>query len=114
LRKNAADALREAGYDISTVQEQKLSGIEDRLLIDICSQEMRCLVTMDMEFSNPILFRPTDYAGIIVLRLPSKPNSQDLLDIVRTLVNGLSEETEIAGKLWIVQRGRIREYQPQE
>jgi hypothetical protein len=69
-------------------------------------------VTLDVEFGNPLLFKPSDYEGIAVIRLSSKPTPDDLLRAIRTLAGGLSRK-EIKGKLWIIQRGRIREYQPE-
>lgn len=67
-------------------------------------------MTLGLEFGNPLVFRPADYPGIAVLRLPPRPTPDDLYDGVRTLIGGLERES-IEGKLWIVQRGRIREYQ---
>jgi hypothetical protein len=46
-----------------------------------------------------------------VLRLPARPSHDDLLLACRTLIAALAQET-ITGKLWTVQRGRIREYRP--
>ena len=34
----------------------------------------------------------------------------DLVDAIRVLIAGLARD-EIAGKLWIIQRGTIRQYQ---
>ena len=47
---------------------------------------------------------------LVVLRLPRKRLSGDLLQTVETLMGALSRE-DPAGKLWIVQMGRIRVYQ---
>jgi hypothetical protein len=69
-------------------------------------------VTLDLDFSNPLLFRLAQYSGIAVLRLPPKTTDEDVFQTCRTLIGGLSSD-EIAGKLWIIQRGRIREYQPE-
>ena len=107
------ELLRQAGHDVVTVAEQDLCSATDSELIAACRSEHRCIVTLDLDFGNPLLFRPSDYAGIAVLRLPPKPAQQDLLDAIRTLIGGLAQG-EIEGKLWIVQRGRIREYQPDE
>jgi hypothetical protein len=68
---------------------------------------------LDLEFANPLIFKPAETEGIAVLRLPPKPTPDDLLDTIRTLIGGLSQK-EIRGKLWTIQRGRIREYQPEE
>ena len=100
-----------AGHDTSTVLEQGLTSAPDARVMDVCREEGRCLVTLDLDFSNPLVFDPRKYAGIAVLRLPKKACHQDLLDCVRTLMAGLALR-EIASQLWIVDRGRIREYQP--
>lgn len=113
LGKSAAEVLQQAGHEVATVPSQRLFGVEDRPLIETCRREGRCLVTLDLEFGNPLLFKPSDYPGIVVLRLPPRPTPQDLLDAVHTLIGGLDRES-VMGKLWVVQRGRIREYQPEE
>lgn len=69
-------------------------------------------MTLDLDFSNPLNFDPTRYSGIAVLRLPNQASPQDLLDAILTLIGALNTEN-IQGKLWIVQRGRIRIYQPE-
>ena len=113
LRKSGAQALQQAGHDVATVSGQGLFGTEDRALIETCRREDRCLVTLDLEFGNPLLFRPSDYPGIVVLRLPPRPTPLDSLEAMQTLIGGLSRESAV-GKLWVAQRGRIREYQPEQ
>ena len=110
LGKQAAEMLRQAGHDARTVSEQGVQGAPDRTLIETCRREGRCLVTLDLEFGNPLLFRPSDYHGIAVLRLPPSGTPEELYDGVRTLIGGLRRDS-IQGRLWIVQRRRIREYQ---
>lgn len=108
-----AEMLREAGHDVSTVFEQRLEGTPDRSLIEVCRRDGRCLVTLDLDFGNPLLFTPSAYFGIAVLRLPAGATPEDLHDGIRTLIGGLRRES-IDGKLWIVQRGRIRQYQEED
>ena len=112
LGKREADYFRQTDHDVATVPEQGLCSSADDKLLGICRTEGRCLVTLDLDFGNPLLFIAEDYAGIAVLRLPPNPNPEDLHDAVRTLIQGLTQK-EIEGKLWIIQRGRIREYQPE-
>jgi len=112
LGHREAELLRQAGHDVATVPEQGLCGATDRDLIKICRDEHRALITLDMDFGNPLLFRPGEYSGIAVLRLSQRPSSADLLDTIRTLIGGLARE-KIEGRLWIVQRGRLRAYQPE-
>lgn len=113
LGKTAAALFQAGGCDTRTVRSQGLAGAADRDVIAACQSERRCLVTLDLDFGNPLLFDPTKYAGIAVIRLPAKPSHPDLLDAANTLIAALSAR-DITGRLWIVQRGRIREYQHED
>ncbi|MEN6428427.1 MAG: DUF5615 family PIN-like protein [Phycisphaerales bacterium] len=113
LGKTAALMFQSAGYDARTVLDQGLSGAPDREVIGACQAEQRCLVTLDLDFANPMIFDPTAYTGIAVIRLPSRISYQDLANACSTLIAGMKEEP-IFGKLWIIQKGRIREYQRED
>jgi predicted nuclease of predicted toxin-antitoxin system len=102
--------LKQAGYDVSTVVLQNLCGADDHSLIDVCTSEGRCLVTLDLDFSNPLQFPPASYAGIIVLRLPKQPSGEDIIDCLATIAAGIPAGSDLAGSLRIVSKGRIREY----
>ena len=110
LGQRTVEIFTSQGHDVSTVPSQNLCSVSDHDLIEICRRERHCLVTLDIDFGNPLLFRPADYAGIAVIRLPARPSHRDLLDVAETLAAGLVRE-QIDGKLWIIQKGRIREYQ---
>jgi predicted nuclease of predicted toxin-antitoxin system len=111
LGERGANLFRSEGHDVATVPGQGMSSARDHDLIAACHAEGRCLVTLDLDFSNPLVFPPWDYSGITVLRLPHKPTDEDLWACCRTLIEGLGKR-DITGKLWVVQRDRIREYQP--
>lgn len=106
----AAQPLLSAGHDVATVFDQGLAAASDDVVITACRSEGRCLVTLDLDFANPLRFKPSTYAGIAVLRLPAKPHHDDLLAAIDTLAKGLVRE-QITGWLWVVQRGRIRIHQ---
>ena len=113
LGNRGAEILRAAGYSVTTVVEEGLSSASDDRLIEVCRAEGKCLVTLDLDFGNPLRFDPSRYSGIVVLRLPFEFTAGDLLDAIRTLAIGLADPA-VAGKLWIVQRGRIREYHQEQ
>jgi hypothetical protein len=73
LGERGADLFRSAGHDVATVPGQRLATASDHDLIAVCQAEGRCLVTLDLDFGNPLLFPPWDFSGIAVLRLPRKP-----------------------------------------
>jgi len=107
LGRAAARLLAEAGLDVASVPSQNLQGAEDPSLISICQRKGRCLVTLDLDFSNTLLFPPGQYSGIAVLRPRAKPSHQDLLECVGTLARALKKE-DIVGRLWIVEAHRVR------
>lgn len=103
--------LKGAGHEVYTVVDQGLQSAHDVEVIRVCQQEGACLVTPDLEFGNPTVYDPSEYSGIVVIRLPPHPTLEDMHDAFGTLVRGL-ERSDVPGKLWVVQRGYIREYQP--
>lgn len=110
LGERGREVLSRAGHDVATVTDQGMEASLDTDLIAACRQEARALVTLDLDFANPMRYRPSDYAGIAVLRLPRKATSDDLHDLLETLAAGLARN-ELCGRLWIVESGRIRIFQ---
>jgi hypothetical protein len=111
LGERGAGRFRTAGHDVATVPQQRMSGATDRDLIEVCRREGRCLVTLDLDFANPLIFNPWEYAGIAVLRLPSRSTDKDLWDACDVLIRAM-RVAEVMGQLWIVHKGRVREYRP--
>jgi predicted nuclease of predicted toxin-antitoxin system len=110
LNERGRALLAAAAHEVSTAVSQGLQGTVDEALIEICRREGRGLVTLDLDFANPLRFRRADYPGIAVLRLPKRAAAEDLLQTIGTLARGL-EANPLAGKLWIVERGRLHVYQ---
>jgi predicted nuclease of predicted toxin-antitoxin system len=104
------EILTAAGHDVSTVAGQGMSGATDKALIEACRLEERCLVSLDLDFANPLRFPPANCHGIVVVRLPGRMSHSRLVGAMQTLVRALKAEA-IAGKLWIVEIDRIRIYQ---
>jgi len=104
--------LREAGHDVMTVREQQLCGQPDARVIDICTAEKRCLMTLDTDFADTLTYPPEKYAGIILLRLPKKPVLSDIDIAVDAVIEALNRGTDVAGKLWVVRQATIRQFTP--
>lgn len=109
LGKRGKEILESDGHDVVTVAEQSLQGSEDGELLEHCRVEDRCLVTLDLDFANPLLFLPTRYPGIAALRLSAKPSQNELLKLIQTFARTLRTES-VVGKLWIIEPGRTRIY----
>ena len=108
LGRRCVRALREAAHDVATVADQKLQASSDAALIEACTAERRCLVTLDLDFADPIRFPPARFAGIVILRSPAIITASGLEALVETLVAALVTSDPV-GKLWVVEPGRVRE-----
>ncbi len=107
LGSRTADVIAEAGHDVETVSTEKLNGVDDLRLYRVCTAECRCLITLDLDFADVLRFPPDLGPGIAVLRPPGTASLSVLSELVRTLLLAIQRET-IAGRLWIVEPGRIR------
>ena len=101
--------FEDAGHEVSTVPEEDLCSASDDEVIEAARREERCLVTLDLEFGNPLSYRAANYSGIAVLRLPAKPSFSHLEYAARTLIAELNPS--IGRHLWIAEMGRVRIYQ---
>lgn len=79
-------------------------------MIAVCREERRCIVTLDLDYANPLVFNPLDFFGIVVLRPAPRSVPESFDQVVKTLIGGLARAS-VVNKLWIVQPGRIRQYE---
>jgi len=102
-----------AGYDVKTVHEQNLHGCSDQNLYEICCAEKRCLLTLDLDFSDITRFPPDRTNGIVVFRIPRNPSNALLEQLIRQFFQILAQ-IQIEKKLLIVEIGRVRIHQSEE
>lgn len=57
------DILRAAGHDVATVADQGVQQAEDAALIELCRLESCAIVTLDLDFANPLRFKPSRNRG---------------------------------------------------
>jgi predicted nuclease of predicted toxin-antitoxin system len=57
LDTRLAPILTEHGHDVATVLGQHLGGRPDEMIYRTCVAEKRALITLDLDFSNPIRFQ---------------------------------------------------------
>ena len=60
LHSDAADLLRQHGHDALTVHEQGLRGHTDMDIANVCQQEARAIVTLDLDFADIRVYSPGD------------------------------------------------------
>ena len=106
LHSDAAALLRRHGHDAVTVYEQRLRGGSDEKIICVCRREGRALVSLDLDFANIRTYPPTEYHGIVVLRLRNQ-SRRSALSVLERVVPLLGAEP-LAGRLWIADESQVR------
>jgi len=100
----------DAGHDVQTVRDEGLQGRADDTIYQVCRLERRCLVTLDLDFSNVLRFPPEPTAGIAVLRQSHGMSVGTLAALASQLVAVLATQP-IEGQVWIIEPGRVRIHQ---
>jgi hypothetical protein len=83
-----------------------LEGQSDDAVISVCQQEMRILVTLDLDFADILRYPPRLYPGFVVLR-PHWQDKSHVIDLLRRAVPLFSPDA-VAHRLWIVEESRVR------
>ena len=102
----------DAGHDVATVRGEGLQGSTDLALYDVCRSEARCLVTLDLDFSDVMRFPPYETSGIAVLRIPGNP-TLPLWNLLFGRFLGVLLTSPTEGSLWEIEPNRIRVHQPE-
>jgi predicted nuclease of predicted toxin-antitoxin system len=106
LPVEVADLLQESGHDAFTVLDQQMGGQADTSLAVVCQREERAIITLDLDFADIRTYPPSQFSGLIVLRL-KQHDKFHVLTVFERIIEML--ETELLhGRLWIVEENRLR------
>jgi predicted nuclease of predicted toxin-antitoxin system len=111
IGRRGLNMFEAAGLDVFTVHLQNLDGSPDSNIFAVCKSEERILVTLDLDFANPLIFDPRSSAGVAVIRLSRNPTPSELDASIEKLLSALSHRS-IERSLWIVTPDRIRVWNP--
>ena len=106
LPREAQALLLDAGHDAQTVHDERLVGNPDITILQVCLDEARVLITLDLDFSDIRKYPPSSHHGIWVLR-PASQSIENTVSVLRGALSLVGNEPT-AARLWIVEPGRVR------
>lgn len=106
LPQDICALLKNAGFDAMSIPDQQLSGESDPKIFEVCQDEERILVSLDVGFANLRSYPPASASGILVLRL-ARQDKLYVIDVMQKLLPLLEKESP-AKQLWIVEDDRVR------
>jgi predicted nuclease of predicted toxin-antitoxin system len=96
------------GHKVVDVRDVGLRKADDLTIAQYAQQEGLCIVTGDTGFGDIRNYKPSEYAGIVVLSLPESANA----DYINQLLDGFLRQAELVEKLpnrlAIIELGRVR------
>lgn len=109
LSERHAQSARQRGHDATTVLAEGLCSASDATVLRTACSEGRVLISMDKGLSNTLRFPPQRYAGIVVLRL-AEPITLASIERGIGVFLDATVTTSPVGRLWIIDRERVREF----
>jgi predicted nuclease of predicted toxin-antitoxin system len=99
-------SLVDAGHDVVSVHDVKLTGAPDDAIIRFGIDKDRVIITHDRDFGGLLRYPARENSGVLLirLRLPSPKNVWGALQ--RTLDS--LDETKIRGRVVVIEDARIR------
>jgi len=107
LPRDLVGLFATAGHDAVHASDVGLGVAPDEKIAAFAKASRRCIVTGDFDFSDTRLFPPRDYWGIVVLVIPYGVGGAYIRRLVAEFLDR-SRDMDLAGKLLIVEAGRIR------
>ena len=106
LPASLISAFEESGHEAIAATAQGLQGAADPKIAEVCRQEQRVLVTLDIGFADIRAYPPAEHSGIVVLRLRDQTIPYIRATISRVL--RLLTDRPVAKTLWIVEDDKVR------
>lgn len=98
--------LRDKGYNIKDIKEEKLFGISDKDVLKLAFNENRIVITHDKDFASLLSYGSIKHKGVILLRFVN----QSPKNVIRFFIPVLGQlrEKKIKGSLIIISEDYIR------
>ena len=103
---DAVARLRAKGHDVTWLSEFA-PGLDDSRILQLAITEERILLTFDRDFGELAMrHRPTGNTGIVYFRIPGRPPET----LAHRIVAALEQGENWAGRISVVEPGRVREW----
>ncbi len=106
---SVSEALRKAGYQVEILRNHLPTDTPDGAVIAFAQTLDAILVTLNGDFTNIIVYPPTNYGGIIALQVKNNPAVIPTMTLrLLTYLATNPEREHYVGKLFLIEPHRIR------
>jgi len=108
LPRSLAPLLIKAGYHATDIRDTTMRGAKDWQIAAHARNESLCLLTGDYDFADIRNYPPGEFSGIVVINAGKDATVQQITTLFQEFLEHASVISDLAGKLAIVEPGRIR------
>ena len=108
LPRSTGELLLRHGHKAADVRDVGLGAASDEQIATYAKKHGLCPLSGDLDFADIRNYPPEDHAGLVVLRLPRNATAKTILKLVEGLLGKPEVLERLAGRLAIVELGRIR------
>lgn len=108
LPRSVADEIEEHGHEAVDVRDIGMSSARDEEIARFAFKERLCVLTADLGFADVRRYRPSEYDGIVVMRLPRHATTSFIRQLLASFLEQIDALPDLRGKLCIVESGRVR------
>src|SRR5258708_40191201 len=108
MPRSAAKLLRDAGHEAIDIRETPLRGAKDWQIAAHIKKESYYLITGDYDFADIRSYPPKESSGIVIINAGKDATAGMICELIGEFVSQSKIIKRLAGKLAIVEPGRVR------
>jgi predicted nuclease of predicted toxin-antitoxin system len=108
MPRSIAPLLRSQGHGATDVRDIGLGGAADQDIAAYAQAKQLAVLSRDFDFADIRNYPPDQYAGIVVIELPSSATAPTILNLVDSFLQQTQTLNDLPGRLAIVEPGRTR------
>ncbi len=108
LPRSILTLLGNCGHSAEHVRDPGLGGAPDIQIAARARSNHEVLLTRDLDFADIRQYPPSEYPGLVVIRLPDEAVAQDLVNLMERFLKRDELLRHLPGHLVILERERVR------
>lgn len=106
VHQELIESLRQTGFDISSVKEIDLAGVNDDFIFNFAVKKKKILLTFDRGFGDFFRFDIKNSSGVVIVLIGKMEKKEIIRNILLFFKSKIAEE--LSGKLVIIGKKKIR------
>ncbi|MFN0075614.1 MAG: DUF5615 family PIN-like protein [Prosthecobacter sp.] len=108
MPRRCLDVIRRHGHKVEHARDIGMGTSPDADIATHVRAHCLALVTRDLDFADVRVYRPEDYHGLLILRLPDDAVAEEIAGIMERFFGHEPWLLSLPGRLCILEEARVR------